>query len=151
MNSERPERVQYQAPFALSMLICDAVHVDPTSGKITIIGCFGAISASRFPAVHPSMTIFAELTDGRGKVPLLLRVIDVDEDRTPVVEAQFEVDIPDPLAVQVVVWPLQGLTFPEPGEYRVQLFSGSEHLLERRLLLHSPPQARSTDDEPSDN
>jgi hypothetical protein len=149
MESEHPERVQYQAPFALSLIICDAVHRDPGPGKPTIIGCFGSIGAQHFPAMHPSFAVFAELTDGRGKVPIALRVIDADEQRPPIAEAQAEVDMSDPLAIGMLILYFNGIVFPEPGEYRVQLFTGSELLLERRLLLLSPP-TRSTDDEPND-
>jgi predicted O-methyltransferase YrrM len=35
----------------------------------------------------------------------------------------------------LLVLPLEGMVFPEPGEYRVQLFSGEAPLLERRLLV----------------
>lgn len=150
MDSQNPERVQYQTPFALSMIICDAVHIDPSTRKPTILGCFGSIGAAQFPAMHPSLVVFAELTDGRGMVPIKLRVIDVDEQNPPIAEAEGEVDLTDPLAVGMLVMGFVGMVFPEPGEYRVQLFSGSEPLLERRLLLLSPPN-RSGNDEPGYN
>jgi hypothetical protein len=43
------------------------------------------------------MTVFAEVTECRGKTRFLVRVIDVDETREPVAEA--ELDIADPLAI----------------------------------------------------
>ena len=79
MNAGERVEVGVQAPFALSMLICDAVHRDPGTGKAYVLGCFGAIGADRFPASHPSMTVFAEVTECRGNTPFLVRVIDVDE------------------------------------------------------------------------
>jgi len=124
-----------QAPFALSMIICDAVHFDPSTNKAYILGCFGAIGADRFPASHSSMTVFAEVTECRGKTPFLVRVIDADERQEAVAEAETELHIPDPLAITMLVLRLKEMVFLNPGEYRVQLFSGGVPLMERRLSL----------------
>jgi hypothetical protein len=129
------ERSDFQAPFALSMIICDAVHLDPGTGKAFILGCFASIGATEFPAFHPDMTVFAEVTDCHGPTPFLVRIVDVDEHSEPVAEAQAVIDVPDPPATAILVLRLNGLVFPEPGEYRIQLFSGNTHLVERRLIL----------------
>ena len=50
-------------------------------------------------------------------------------------EAESELNIPDPLAITMLVLRLKEMVFPTPGEYRVQLFSGGVHLMERRLSL----------------
>ena len=81
MAGGEQERTETQAPFALSMIICDAVHIDPGTGKAFILGCFGSIGAVAFPAMHASLTVFAEATDCRGTTPFLVRVVDVDEQR----------------------------------------------------------------------
>ena len=132
------ELTDSQTPFALSMIICDAVHIDEGTGKAFILGCFGSIGAEAFPARHPGMTVFAEVTDCRGRMPFSVRIIDVDERRDPLVEATVEVDLTDPLEIGMLVLPLKDIVFPEPGEYRVQLFSGDAPLMERRLLLTPP-------------
>ena len=79
MAGEEQNVADVQAPFALSMIICDAVHLDPSTNKAYILGCFGAVGADSFPASHSSMTVFAEVTECRGKTPFLIRVIDADE------------------------------------------------------------------------
>jgi hypothetical protein len=135
MNGGERESAEVQAPFALSMIICDAIHLDPGTGKAYILGCFGAVGADHFPAAHPSMTVFAEVAECRGKTKFLVRVIDVDEQREPVAEAETDLDVPDPLAITMLVLRLDEMVFPKPGEYRVQLFSGDAHLMERRLSL----------------
>ncbi len=135
MAVREEEKTDSQAPFALSMIICDAVHLDPGTGKAFILGCFASIGATDFPALHPEMTVFAEVTDCHGPTPFLVRIVDVDESSEPIAEARAVIDIPDPLATPFLVLRLSGLTFPEPGEYRIQLFSGNAHLMERRLIL----------------
>jgi hypothetical protein len=41
-------------PQLLAWLLCDAVHIDPGTGKHTILGVFSNIMAKRFPVVHPT-------------------------------------------------------------------------------------------------
>jgi len=140
MDGGERESVDVQAPFALSMIICDAVHLDPGTNKAYILGCFGDVGADSFPAAHSSMTVFAEVTECRGKTPFLVRVIDVDERQEPVAVARTDLSIPDPLAITMLVLRLEEIVFPAPGEYRVQLFSGDTPLMERRLSLVLNPQ-----------
>jgi hypothetical protein len=122
-------------PYALAMVISDAIWRDPGSGKRTILGCFSVLFARRFPAVHPIMAVYAVLTDGRGKVPIKLRVVDVDEENVPLFEANGEVVFADPRATVEIDMHIQGIRFPRPGDYRFQLFAGGEFVLERRLLV----------------
>ena len=139
----------FQAPYVLAMLICDAVHRDPGTGKPTIIGCFGTIGAAQFPAAHPFMTVYVELTDGRGQVPLTLRLVDSDED-SEIFRAETEVNMSDPLAIVVTAFGINGAIFPKAGEYRMQLLAGTERLLERRLLLLQLPGGPANEQQSSD-
>jgi hypothetical protein len=83
----------------------------------------------------PKLCVFAEMTNGRGTVPISIRVIDVDEARPPVFTANLEVAFPDPLAISQIACGAAGAMFPEPGEYRVQALSAGHVLSERRLLM----------------
>jgi hypothetical protein len=122
------------------MILCDAVHFDPGTGKAYILGCFSSIGASDFPAAHSGMAVFVEVTDCRGSTPFLVRVVDVDEQREPLVEAKSDINVDDPLQVVMFTLPLENLVFPAPSVYRVQLFSGRTLLMERRMELVPHPQ-----------
>ena len=50
-------------PQVLSWQICDAVHIDPSTGKHYLMGCFSAIRAKEFPTKHSRMVWFITLTD----------------------------------------------------------------------------------------
>jgi hypothetical protein len=50
-------------PSLLAWITCDGVHIDPASGKHTILGVFSNIKARVFPVVHPYMVWFLTLTD----------------------------------------------------------------------------------------
>ena len=46
-----------------SFMTCDAVHVDPATGKHSLLGVFSSLRAKSFPVVHPKMTWFLSLSE----------------------------------------------------------------------------------------
>lgn len=129
-------------PVALALIVCDSVYREPATGKYTLLGTFSAIGGKDFPLVHDRLWIYVALTDGRGPTELSLRIVDVEEEREPVAHATFRIVLQDPRAVAEVTCELKKLRFTAPGEYRVQLFSGQDPLMERRLLLRQVADAR---------
>lgn len=81
------------------------------------------------------MCVYAILTDGYGKVPVIVSIVDVDAADEPLFEAKAEVEFTDPRMMVELTFALDGVTFPAPGEYRIQLFAGSEFVIERRIVL----------------
>jgi hypothetical protein len=125
-------------PSPLAMVICDAIHRDPGSGKPFLLGCFSTIYSQKFPAAHPMMCVYVEMTNGRGKIPCRLQMVDVDEVRKPVFEINEQIDSPDPRAVCQIFFLIPGAVIPDPGEYRIQLFAMDQFLMERRILAIDP-------------
>jgi hypothetical protein len=115
------------------MVIADAIWRDPASGKCTILGCFALIAASEFPAVHPQLAVYVALTDGRGKVPIKIRMVDVDDETEPVFEVETEVQFSDPTVVIEMDVHFNDVTLPHAGEFRIQLFASDDLLSERRI------------------
>jgi hypothetical protein len=128
-------KVSHQPPYSLAMVICDAIAIDPASGKRTIVGCFSAVLAKEFPAVHGPMALYIALTDGHGKIPFTLRLMDADEQNDPLFKADGDLEFADARAVLEMDLRLSGISFPAPGEYRFQLFAGGEPVIERRIVV----------------
>lgn len=122
-------------PDVLSLLVCDQILIDRLTGKTSLIGMFSTIGAARFPVRHPQLCVFASLTDGRGKTPLELAIVDAEDARPPIVSGTATVEFKDPRAVACLNLHFNGLVFPEPGGYRVQLKCHGELLREARLYL----------------
>jgi hypothetical protein len=123
------------APAALAMIICDAIHVDPGTGKRTLLGLFSAVMSTEFPALVPAIAVHVALTECRGKFSVLLQVVDANEEREPVGKLEGDVEFDDPLGILELDFRLGNLEFPEPGEYRFQLYVSDEPIIERWLLL----------------
>lgn len=138
-------------PHVMAMLICDQVIIDARTGKQSIIGSFSVINATRYPLRYPCLMVYVALTEGRGKTPLRLRLIDANEESKPVVDRTLQITFKDPRQVCELHSAFYGLSFPQPGEYRFQLFSSGEPLMERRLLLRKlvPPKGKARPDDPN--
>jgi hypothetical protein len=124
-------------PQVLSMMLCDAVWRDPSTGKTFIQGGFTAITAPAFPCAVAKFSAYIAMTQISGAVPINLRLVFVDDDETDpkdISSAQAKVDSHDPLAVAEGEFLFHDIVFERPGEYRFVLECEGETLLERRLV-----------------
>lgn len=119
-------------PQVLAMIICDMVIDDRISGKKSLIGLFDAIATTDLPCIVNELHVFLALTDGYGTVRLRLRCTRASTDEE-LFSAVQEVRFPDPLAVVEINMGFCGCEFPEPGEYRFQLYAGDTPLCERKF------------------
>lgn len=141
-KSEKKEVGKIPPPYPLAMVVCDNIHRDPGTGKPFILGCFTVIHARKFPATHPVMGLYIELTNGRGKVPCRVQLVDANEEREPLWVTEADLEFPDPRMVLQMVFLLGRITFSEPGEYRIQLFACGDFLMERRILVNQIPDEK---------
>lgn len=93
--------------------------------------------------MHRLITVYAALTDGRGKVKVVLQLVDADGENEPIFRGELDVDFVDPRMVAEIDFVMGGVTFPAAGEYRFQLFAGEDFLMERRLVVNQIPGGES--------
>lgn len=123
-------------PQLLAWLTCDAVHVDPGSGKHTILGIFSNIHGHRFPLVHPFMTWFLTLTDcSPGKHTLRISLGRGEETPAPLLERPFESH--SPLDRINLINEICNLGFPQAGEYALLIEVDDEPILATSLTVTS--------------
>lgn len=115
-------------PQLLAWLVCDGVHLDPGSGKHTLLGVFSNIHAAQFPVTYPFMVWFLTLTDcaaGPHKVRISMG-LDAHQPQ-PLIERTFE--SASPLHRINLINEIRNLTFPEAGEYWLHIDVDDEPLL----------------------
>jgi len=122
-------------PDVLSLVVCDQIITDRLTGKQSLIGMFAKVHAPGFPASHPQLSVYVALTEGYGQTDLAIRIVDANDARPPIVEGKGKVHFKNPRAIANLALQFHGLTFPEPGEYRVQLYANGQLLREARLQL----------------
>jgi hypothetical protein len=121
-------------PQLLCWLTCDAVHIDPASGKHTILGVFSNIRAQRFPVTHPYMVWFLTITDCSAGERRLKISIGLDPTRLqPFIDRTFNSQ--GPLMRINLINEIRNLPFPQPGEYAILVEIDDEPLLATSLTL----------------
>lgn len=128
-------------PYCVAMVLCDAAHRDPATGKVTLLGTFSNVFAAAFPA-KIRLCVYCAITDGFGPTTIRLQIVDakaptVDathegEDPNRVFLIKSELDIESPLAVIETALGIETV-LPSPGVYHCELWAGNSVLMARRL------------------
>jgi hypothetical protein len=132
-----PAAAVQSKPQLLAWITCDGVHIDPGSGKHTILGIFSNIQARQFPVTHPFMVWFLTITDcapGEHKMR-----ISIGRDPTrmqPLLERPFATE--GPLQRINLINEIRNLSFPVPGEYSLLIEVDDETLLVTSLTISGP-------------
>jgi hypothetical protein len=121
-----------------ALVVCDALHEDPVTGKWYLLETFSRINAFGFPLTIPAMAVCASVTDGEGVQTLSQRLVDESGDEIAVADQDHELSFSDVLAEFDLYFSFTNLVFYGPGIYRLQLFSdlpGSTESGKRRLTV----------------
>lgn len=114
--------------------MCDGVHLDPASGKHTILGVFSNIKARAFPVVHPFMIWFITLTDvapGEHHIRISMGL-----DPTNPVELIYRpFESQSPLHRINLINEIRNLSFERPGDYSILIEVDDEPLLATNLTV----------------
>jgi hypothetical protein len=124
----------HSKPQLLVWLTCDAVHLDPASGKHTILGVFSNIKARSFPVTHPHMVWFITLTDvspGRHRIRLSMGL----DPMNPVELIHREFESQSPLHRINLINELHNVRFDQPGDYSIVLEVDDEPILATSLTV----------------
>jgi len=103
-----------------SFMTCDAVHIDPATGKHTLLGIFSSLRAREFPVVHPRMTWFLSLSElNKGKHHLKISMVDPTGELESKVIIDRDFDAPDPQHRVNLVNDIHRLKFLEAKTYSI--------------------------------
>ena len=106
-------------PILLSAITCSRVLFDKVSGMPSIIDIIQTINAQQFPARHPQIVFFCELTNGHGTTKMKIRLVDTQEEDKHIFEKEGTVQFKDVKQIVTLAMDLHGIVFPQPGEYRL--------------------------------
>jgi hypothetical protein len=124
----------HSKPQLLAWLTCDGVHIDPGSGKHTILGIFSNIQAQQFPITHPFMVWFLTLSDcSPGDHHLRISMSLDATSPEPLLERSFRSE--SPLHRINLINEIRNLTFLQAGEYSLLIEIDEEPLLATNLMV----------------
>ena len=121
-------------PQLLVWLTCDGVHIDPATGKHTILGVFSNIKARAFPVVHPFMIWFITLTDvspGQHHIRISLGL----DPTNPVELIHRPFESQSPVHRINLINEIRNLSFAQPGDYSILIEIDDEQLLATNLTV----------------
>lgn len=124
----------HSKPQLLAWLTCDGVHIDPGTGKHSILGVFSHIRSENFPFVHPFMIWFlciADCAPGPHRMRILMG-LNAAQPR-PLLERPFE--SMSPMHAINLINEIRNLSFPEAGDYTLVIEIDEEPLLVTNLAV----------------
>lgn len=126
----------HSKPQVLVWITCDGVHIDPGSGKHTILGVFSNIRARQFPVVHPFMIWFLTISDvpaGQHKIRISMGLEPTS--LTPLIDRAFESQ--SPLQRINLINEIRNLSFAQPGDHSILIEVDEEPLLATSITVSS--------------
>jgi len=128
------------APTARAVFLC--FHVANAEGGTVHLGwVFDAIRPETYPHTQPMICVVVQVSDGSGEVPVSVNVVrlpeDPEEESLRIVETEpafflFE----NRLQLRRLVLRLPNCTFPEPGNYAVEVYVRDECVGDALIRLH---------------
>lgn len=121
-------------PQLLAWVTCDGVHIDPATGKHTILGVFSNIRARAFPVVHPFMVWFITLSDvssGQHRIRISMGLDPANP--AELIHRPFE--SPGPLQRINLINEIRNLRFDRPGDYSIFIEIDDEPLLATNITV----------------
>jgi hypothetical protein len=110
------------------------------------------LRADRFPAVHPQLWIYANLTNARGKYTFEIRLVDVERNNVLGKGTPPPIEIPGPLQTTELSAQLRNVTLPAPGMYEFHLLVNDELLVTKAIRVSKVeiPDTPPPDGQPPD-
>jgi hypothetical protein len=130
-------------PILLALVLCDSIIREAGTNKLSLIGTFNGVFSNTFPCTHPSLSVYLAITEGRGKVPCILRMTSLDQNQV-IFELPGQIEFGGPTSVGELVFQLQSVRFETPGVYAIEFWANGDLLGSRKVSaqkLDKPPTA----------
>jgi hypothetical protein len=113
----RRPRAAKPPPACKAILLCDAILVDPFSGKTSLCGLTERFVVAQFPGTTARFYAYLQLTNGIGKYKIAVEVQNVADANTVARGDIVEMTFRDRAAKVILVIPVPSLPLPRAGWY----------------------------------
>ncbi len=122
-------------PVSRALYLCD-FHVGYADGRVDLYGIFNALRPAVYPHIRPQFVAFAQLTGGLGEVPFFFDIRREGEDEGIYTTPTRPLRFPSRTVVLQLAVTIEGVEFPEPGVYVVDLFCHDTWVCDTTVILH---------------
>ncbi|NTV29008.1 MAG: hypothetical protein HGA80_02885 [Candidatus Omnitrophica bacterium] len=126
--------VKKPLPLPLSMVVCDMIIEDKKTGKKSLIGMFSNVSTMQVPCLLNRFCIFISMTEGIGDYTCALKCLR-STDNLSIGETRGNIQFQERSQVVEITLDIAGLTVPEFGEYRLELYCDDALLISRKFTV----------------
>ena len=109
-------------PILKAMLLCDQTLVEEGSHKRTLIGLFDRIKATKFPTVHPAMSIYVQFREIEGAFDFMLELYDLMENKSMNKAVIKQHQVQDRSRDCELVFNLMSVKFEHEGDYEFRIY-----------------------------
>lgn len=123
-------------PILQALVLADHVHVDRSTGKAYVLGTFNQVWSDEFPrATEQGTYAFISLTEVRGQVAILLRYVDLSNNKVLMECKGITITGHDPLATIEFAVPVPQFPLPHAGNYAFEVYANDEMIGMKRLQV----------------
>jgi len=131
-----------EKPLLHAVVMCDYVHLDPGTGKWSLLGTFTNVNVrTGFPAQHGPVGIFISVSHWTSDLDLILQIV---RESTQLIGRLPPIRVPkqEPGRTLVFGLNLPPIPLPAPGRYAIQVLAGDEifHEFAFAVIDKSAPQ-----------
>jgi hypothetical protein len=125
-------------PTLQPILLADAAHQEPNTGRVTVAGIFDTVSVAPGTDFTAGAVVFFVVRGVHGRVKLSLTYVDLSDDRV-LVERPVYVEADSPLETIDFTVRVNTIPVPHPGSFAWELYHESELLGSARIeAVHNP-------------
>lgn len=110
-------------PILKAMLLCDMTIVEEGTRKRTLIGLFDRLRSSRFPTVHPAMSVYVQFRELQGGFNFTLELVDLGSEKTVNHTVIKDFRVEDRSSDCELVFNLLSVRFDHPGDYEFRIYA----------------------------
>jgi hypothetical protein len=130
-------QINSEEAYALALIICDRV-VSEADGQRTIVGTFDTLASEAFPFTFPRLSVYVAIAKGNSDESTFYLGL-VSPSGELLLKSVLEVTEWNEIGIVELALALHEVPFTAAGDYVLRLFSDHRRLLERRILLRTPP------------
>jgi hypothetical protein len=113
-----------KAPEPVALILCDGMHVDVSTAKLSLVGLFTSLRFASFPTPARPFTAYALLYGGEGEGRIRLEVKRADSEQPIYNQELWRGFVPGLISTAEVK--AARCAFPSPGRYIATLFFEDE-------------------------
>src|SRR5688572_11937956 len=112
-------------PVAKALYLCDGT-IGISGGKTDLMGLFNSITAARLPYTAKDFVVFAQLSQGLGRVPFFIDIRFSPTNQLIYTSNVQQAQFPSRDMTVQVAYTVASCSFPRSGLYLVELFCNNQ-------------------------